>query len=100
PPALGDGIRLQLEAAEQVARRLERIAGSLRQRSRTARVSRRARRSTDPLPRPRRAQCEQVDERLLHEPREGQAVVRRVRTAVRANVAPAGAPALLVTRAR
>src|SRR5204863_4811852 len=84
---LADRVRLQLEAAQQVARRLERVAGTVRRRGGAARVSVAQGRPADPLPGPRRAQRSEVDERVLHEPRTDKALVQRVRAAVRAGVA-------------
>ena len=84
---LADRVRLQLEAAEQVARRLEHAAGPLCRRGSAARLSRLQGRSLDPLSRPRRAEREQVDERLPHESRQGEAVVLGVRASLRAGLA-------------
>src|SRR4051812_22950972 len=69
-----------------MARRLEQTAGAFRRPGGAARLPLAPRRRPHPLPRARRAECAEVDERLLHEPREGQAVVRRLLAAARAGL--------------
>ena len=79
---VADGVRLPDEPAGQDARRLLGEAGAVHRRVGAARLQGRERRHADPVHGPRRPGPGRLAERLLHDERQEEAVVRRV--AVRA----------------